>query len=175
MKKLLILLGLIIAVALSYFLFGLGKKIPLESQEALLEGLRNTSAIIFGVLGAWLALIYPETMQVLMKKHTAINSAREIRIKRLFAAVAYSAIILCLIMIMATIKPIVLSYGLSPEEKSVYSGISFSITVLLTLLQIWCLLVSVLPIEWAQQETDEIHERKDSDQRRKKLIPKVDE
>lgn len=36
-----------------------GRKVPFAEQWPMYEGLRTTAAIIFGVIGAWLAIIYP--------------------------------------------------------------------------------------------------------------------
>lgn len=44
------------------FFFYWGRAVPLVAVFDLNEGLINLSAIVFGVMGAWLAIIYPDVL-----------------------------------------------------------------------------------------------------------------
>lgn len=50
---------LLLAAALGWWL---GGAIPFEQQSHLLEGLRDSSAVVMAVLGIWLAVIFPEVL-----------------------------------------------------------------------------------------------------------------
>ena len=57
------LLFVLIAAGLSVASFHKGKKVDFETQLLLYDALRNTSGIVFAVMGAWIAIIYPEVVK----------------------------------------------------------------------------------------------------------------
>lgn len=57
-------LALIIVISLLF-----GGNIPFKEQLPIYDGLRNTSAIIFAVMGAWISLIYPNKLSSAFSKN----------------------------------------------------------------------------------------------------------
>ena len=76
MKKLIIIFSMLISVFLAYLIFRSGMSIEYAKQKVLIDDVRNISAIIFGVTGAWLALVYPKALA--SAKH--VISEKEIRL-----------------------------------------------------------------------------------------------
>ena len=58
----LIILASVIAIAVFYLLFWVGKGVCFQKQYNSFEQIRNISSIIFGVCGAWLAITYPKAV-----------------------------------------------------------------------------------------------------------------
>lgn len=55
-------LKVLLFLSVSTFFFYWGRYVSLSSVFDLNEGLINLSAIVFGVMGAWLAIIYPDVL-----------------------------------------------------------------------------------------------------------------
>ncbi|SPZ37433.1 Uncharacterised protein [Plesiomonas shigelloides] len=76
MKSKLAKLILLVATFLgSYYTVTLGMDIAYAKQVSLLSEVRNVSAIIFGVTGAWLALVYPKALASTEMALKAANDA----------------------------------------------------------------------------------------------------
>lgn len=46
-----------------YLIFMYGKNVPYSDQKDILDSLKDTASIIFAILGAWIAVIYPKELQ----------------------------------------------------------------------------------------------------------------
>jgi hypothetical protein len=87
--------------------FYYGQNVPFERQWVLYDGLRNTSAIIFGVMGAWIAIIYPEALSSIVNKANSSNTANGAReAERLLPPLVYSAVILIFVLSVGILTPI---------------------------------------------------------------------
>lgn len=65
----------LVAVGTGYYF---GKNVPFHEQWPLYEALRTTASIIFAVVGAWLAIIYPERLKFSLRGNgTAEQSKSE--------------------------------------------------------------------------------------------------
>jgi len=145
-------LVLIALACLSVLLYGFGRGIPYSEQWVLYEALRNTASIIFGVMGAWLAIVYPEALENVIKGKT--KSGSEVYSK-LLEPLIYSTIILILVLVIGIISPIAKQINFFASHASVLRGISFSILSILTILQIWSLILTLLPADMTQREISE--------------------
>src|SRR5690625_7087270 len=67
---------LFIALAVGLIIFSVifGGKVTFNEQMPIYDGLRNTSAIIFAVMGAWIALLYPGKLR--SEEHTSELQSR---------------------------------------------------------------------------------------------------
>lgn len=50
-----------------------GRNIRFSEQWPLFEALRNTAAIIFAVIGAWAAIIYPERLKIAFEENGKVE------------------------------------------------------------------------------------------------------
>ena len=94
-------ISLICIIVAGYF----GRKVPFAEQWPLYEALRTTAAIIFAVVGAWIAIKFPDRATLKINEEDGV-ALRE-GIGRYFSPVAYSTITLCIILIIGVFAPII--------------------------------------------------------------------
>jgi hypothetical protein len=136
----------------------LGRKVPFAEQWPMYEGLRTTAAIIFGVIGAWLAIIYPEHLK-LSYKPPASGAPIETGIGQLFSPVVNSTLVLGAVLVIGVIAPIAKQYPL-PLNTEVYRGVSYGVLVALTLFQLWTVLLTLVPANTIKSFVDHEDEAK---------------
>jgi len=168
-----ILLALIFIIGLACYIFG--QSIPMEEQTPLFEGLRNTSAIIFGVMGAWIAILHPDSLKHIFSKNGEnISIEDKNTIKLLLSPILTSTCILSIVLVV----PLFIVAGKTLpnlfQYKDVFRGISFTLLGYLTLLQLWTLILSLIPGEilkrniQKQEVKDEVKDRMFSETRKKR-------
>lgn len=140
-KIILFLLFLILSPLLWFF----GENIPFEDQIGIFDSLKSSASIIFAILGAWLAVIYPKNLKLIFK--TA--DQQEIENTLIFKKLIWGLIIITssLMMMIISLPIIVLMKNiyLFQEYKSEMLR-AFSIYILaLTIVQIYALLVTLVP------------------------------
>jgi hypothetical protein len=124
----------------------------------MFEGLRTTAAIIFGVIGAWLAIIYPERLKLSFKPRKD-GAPSETGIGQLFSPVVNSTLILGAILLIGLIAPIAKKYPL-PLSVEWCRGISYGVLVALTLFQLWTVLLTLVPANTIKTFVDQEDEGK---------------
>ncbi len=69
----------LVALALALFAIGVwkGENVPLSQQQSILGSLQTAGAVVFGIVGAWVAIIYPKTYDWTLSKSLEIAKARE--------------------------------------------------------------------------------------------------
>ena len=122
-----------------------GHLVPFSEQWPLYEALRTTAAIIFAVVGAWFAIIYPERMKGVFNKNPSPLNNLSNGMEKLFSPVFHSTIILCIILVLGVIAPVLKRIDFLLEWKDMLRSASFSLLVLLTLWQVWTVLVTLIP------------------------------
>lgn len=125
-------------VVLSY---AKGKNIEFQAQWPLYEALRNTSGIVFAVMGAWIAIVYPDSL----KNASSPDSTEKDDIFYMLQAMLISALILSSVLLVGIAAPLIKQY----EFLSIYSqflrGISYALLSMMTMAQLWTLLITILP------------------------------
>lgn len=131
----------------------LGRQIPFVEQWPLFEALRTTASIIFAVIGAWFAIIYPERLKISFKggKEKKDNS---LGIHKLFTPIVHSTIILSIILLIGVVAPIVKRLDFCYEYLPYFRGISYSILVFLTLWQLVTVIYSLVPADLIKRNVD---------------------
>src|SRR5690606_35030092 len=92
----------------------LGREVPFSQQWPLYEALRTTAAIIFAVVGSWLAIIYPDRLKYAARSNIPTANKGSDGIGRFFTPIAHSTAILCIILIIGIVAPLARS-----EERRV--------------------------------------------------------
>lgn len=133
-------LVLILVPAAAWF----GRIVPFAEQWPMFEALRATAAIIFAVIGAWMAIIYPERLKLSLRDPTQADNGSTTGLGKLFTPVANSTAILCIILVLGATAPVLRRYSL-PCDVSVLRGGSYALLVILTLWQIWTVVLSLVP------------------------------
>lgn len=113
----------------------IGGSVELSSQRDFLETLRSVAAIVFGVTGAWIALIYPQAQQELLRDKTESGDM----LLRLLAPLGYSTAVLGLTLAFDLVL-------LVSGSSELLRRASFFLIVAMALLELWALAFTLGPI-----------------------------
>jgi hypothetical protein len=145
------------------FFFSYGQNIPFERQWILYDGLRNTSAIIFGVMGAWIALIYPNALSSLVNNTDESKNSHAVRsTERLLAPLVYSAVILAVVLLVGIAAPILKQISFFSSNYKAVRGISYALLSSLTICQLWTVALTLLPVDLAKRKFNRLQSHKGS-------------
>src|SRR5690554_880017 len=146
----------------------LGGKIPFNEQMPIYDGLRNTSAIIFAVMGAWIALLYPGKLSQAFGKKPYKEKADDIeQINRLFRPMIYSTIILMVVIGVSFAVPLAKQIDYLHQYKEIFRAVSFGAIASLTLLQFWSIILTLVPGDTIKDDLDDIRSREEMLERMK--------
>ena len=124
----------------------------------MFEALRTTAAIIFAVIGAWMAIIYPERLKLSFRPVAKDPRGAEPAPSgwgQLFSPVVHSTLILSMVLIIGVLIPI-LRHAQIPFSIPVtcYRGTLYAALVALTLWQLWTVLLTLVPAERVKASLD---------------------
>lgn len=137
------IIGIIIALFLIFSAY-FGQNVPFASQWPLFEALRTTASIIFAVVGAWFAIIYPERLKKSFKGGGTDSDANGRGITRLFTPIVHSTAILASVLIIGVAAPLLKQLTFVVEHKEFFRGVSYFVLVCLTLWQLLTVLYSLI-------------------------------
>lgn len=125
-----------------------GAPVALKDQWPLFEALRTTTSITFGVMGALLALVYPDAVKNALRggPNTQDNDGG---LNRLITPCGHSAILL---VVLVTLAPVLAWLGtfdlkLNPVEVTAFQQFSFSLLCVLSYWQVLILLMVLIPFD----------------------------
>lgn len=121
-----------------------GRFVPFAEQWPMFEALRTTAAIIFAVIGAWLAIIYPERLKLSLRRSKDKSDPKDTGLGQLFTPVVNSTSILGIILAIGIVAPIAKRYPIDIDREWV-RGFSYAVLVSLTLWQIWTVVLTLVP------------------------------
>ena len=139
--------------ALVVLAFVLGSRVPFSEQWPLYEALRTTAAIIFAVVGAWLAIVYPDRLRLSLGNGDS-NSPAGQQFSSLFTPISHSTIILCIVLIIGVLVPIVRQIPALTSHSGLLRAISFSVLTGLTLWQVWTVVLTLIPADQLKSQAD---------------------
>lgn len=135
----------ILFLSISPLLWFFGKSIPFEDQIDIFDSLKNSASIIFAILGAWLAVIYPKDLKLIFKTADQEKIENTLIFKKLIWGLIVITSSLMMMIISLPIIVLIKNIYLFQEYKSEMLR-AFSIYILaLTLIQIYALLVTLVP------------------------------
>lgn len=161
MRYVLLSLVIILGVAICAAGYYLGQNIPFAQQWPLYEALRNTAAIIFAVVGAWLAIIYPERLKISFGRRPAAAAAGNDNVGLLLTPAVHSTIILVCLLMIGILAPLVKQIPGILEYVNLMRGVSFSILALLTQWQAAIVVVTILPADLIKSNFDREQSERD--------------
>lgn len=139
-----------------------GGKISFNEQMPIYDGLRNTSAIIFAVMGAWIALLYPGKLSQAFGQKPYKEKANDIdQINKLFRPMIYSTVILMVVIGMSFAVPLAKQITYFHPHKEIFRSISFGAIAFLTLLQFWSIILTLVPGDTVKDDLDDIKSREE--------------
>jgi ABC-type nickel/cobalt efflux system permease component RcnA len=127
-----------------------GSSVPFAKQWPLYEALRATAAIIFAVVGAWLAIAYPERLRISLRKGPSPSKEKAIEssgVIGLMAPIVHSTAILGTVLIVGIIAPLIRELGFVREHVEVFRGLSYGLVTALTLWQLWTVVLTLIPAD----------------------------
>lgn len=135
---------LIFAGLAGYLGYHFGADIKLSEQWPYFEALRTTTSIVFGVMGALLALIYPEVLKPAMRDVSSLSGDGNLR--RVLLPCASSAVLLIGLVMLAPIFAWI-NVATSKEAESIAQQAMFALFCILSYWQIVILQMVLLPME----------------------------
>jgi len=144
--------------------YTLGKNVSFSSQWPLYEALRNTSAIIFAVVGAWLAIIYPEKLRYSLREESENGAQESPNFKLLLTPAVSSAVVLIIVLAVGVAAPLLKQVEIIQPHISILRGSSFALLMFLTIWQMIIVVIAILPVDFlisaeartkAQKEIDD--------------------
>lgn len=138
--------ALLIAIALVVVGAWYGRNIPFSKQWPLFEALRTTAAIIFAVVGAWLAIIYPERLKLSYRAPPKSSGKDADKSGELFTPVVNSTYILCIVLALGVTAPIIQSVGVYGNVEY-WRATSYGLLIALTLWQLWTVMLTLDPAD----------------------------
>lgn len=142
---------LLAVIGVAVYLFA--PKVPFNDQWPLYEALRTTSAIIFAVVGAWIAIAFPERLRLLSGNVEAQRGVSQ-RFRDLFEPIVHSTVTLCVILLVGIAVPIVKGMSLTSSAASNLGQASFALLVFLTLWQVWTIVLTLVPADILKSAMD---------------------
>ena len=121
-----------------------GSNVSFSQQWPLYEALRTTSAIVFGVMGAWLAIIYPGILSHVFDKKTLPDTDQQ-NVNKLLSPMYYATMILIVVLFVGVFAPILKQFSSLMKYAIFLRGLSYSILAFFTVLQLWALLLIFIP------------------------------
>jgi len=153
-RNLVSILQFVIAAAVALLFYRYGKTISVSKQMPLYDSLRTTSAIIFAVMGAWMAVIYPGILSKLFTGNEKMTEDDKDNIERLLSPLIYSSIIIAVVLLITTVAPLLHQVRLLKSNVEVVRGGSYSLLGVLTLTQLWTLLLTLIPGDYIKRNLD---------------------
>lgn len=151
----LIILKYVLVLCLAIAGYINGQHIEMVNQLPLYEGLRNTSAIIFGVMGAWLAILHPDSLKKVFSGGAQKLQEQENKtIMLLLSPIILSTTIIAVVLVLLPLVELGKTINHFQPYKEELRGISFAILVVLTLLQLWALILTLVPGDIVKKHID---------------------
>ncbi|AHB08395.1 hypothetical protein U875_09755 [Pandoraea pnomenusa 3kgm] len=159
-----VLIRLLAFVALASLGFYAGRGIELSQQWPYFEAIRTTSAIVFGVMGALLAIVYPEVVKKGFRATEQSDPANAKNLRIVVDPLAQSALLLLAVVVLGPVH----AWAVQAFAKNApyVSGLSFATLSMLTGWQVWILGLVLRPLDLLRSHTERAAIR---DQLRKRI------
>lgn len=137
-----------------------GAAIPFADQATLLRELREVSTIIFGIMGAWSAIVYPEELKRTLRATDAqaVEPTTLERFRLLMRCIVLSAAIVAVVIVIQFAAPIVGQFAWAQRHAHVLRAASFGFACALAIVQIWVVLLMLIPINEADADVRSVQE-----------------
>lgn len=139
-----------------------GSGVPIKEQLVIFEGLRTTAAIVFAVMGAWIAILYPGKLaNAFDSKPQKDRRAELLQINRLFRPMIYSTFILLVVTAIPFSAVLAKQIVFLAVYKEFMRTLSFTIAGTLVLLQLWSIILTLIPGDTVKEDLTALKTRKD--------------
>ncbi|HHY1353678.1 TPA: hypothetical protein ACV1CE_004485, partial [Salmonella enterica subsp. enterica serovar Agona] len=125
-KSKVIVWHILVVLVVTYLSYSFRLDIDFKDVEPIISILQNTSAMIFTIMGIWIAYVYPNAVLKIVQpsKVTVIFSDDDLkRVKLLVGVVISSALILLLLLVGVVVKTFVIKTYLFMQYQSAFTVI----------------------------------------------------
>lgn len=136
-----------------------GRAVPFAEQWPVYDGLRQTASIVFGITGAWAAIVYPGTLQTIVKRRGTATKEEEGSVNHLLTPLLLSMTVVALVMTAGFVAPLVRRAGLLSDYALIVRGVSFASLGLLSLIELVAVLYLLVPFDRAKSDVEELADR----------------
>jgi hypothetical protein len=142
-----------------------GPRVPISQQWPLFSELREVAAIIFGLIGVWMALLHPKAFEQVLK----FGRRADPRFARLLRPFWYAAAIVACVVTYGLVRAWMGAFlDVLWPYHSWFRAASLALLSGLVLLQLWALLLAVSPVDELRDELyDAAEAREQVDQLRR--------
>lgn len=129
-----------------YLIFTYGKNVPYSDQKDILDSLKDTASIIFAILGAWIAVIYPKNLQEkIFKAEIESEKEQEIVFEKLIYGLILITSVLILMIISLTFLNLMKNISYFIQYKEILRSLLLLYLYGISLVQCYALLVTLMP------------------------------
>lgn len=150
-EKIVFGISLTLSISAAYFV---GDKITFSEQWTLYETLRTTASIIFAVVGAWFAIVYPEKLRAPFRERNNNRTTSDSRFSTLFSPIVNSTVIICVILFIGILAPVLKQIPLFLEYKGYFRAFSFGLLCCLTFWQMWTVVITLIPADMLKRQSE---------------------
>ncbi len=143
----------------------LGRRVPWSTQKDVYSVLLQVSAIVFGVMGAWIAILYPRGLSQIFRKTGEVSEQTE-RVRKLLSAMKWATVIVVVALLMHLLAPLAKGLPLAVQWKEWLRAAGMALSVFMVAAQIWTLILSLLPVDQAEEDLERHVQNADSRSRR---------
>lgn len=140
-KVILFVLFVILLPVVIYF----GQHIPYEDQSSIFDTLRDTAAIIFAILGAWIAIIYPKDLKAIFKLNDTDSNQTTVVFEKLISSLIIVTFTLITMIFLMPVIALLKNIEFFQQYKMYLRSGLFLYIYLLTWTQIYALLSTLIP------------------------------
>lgn len=132
----------LVLLVIIYLSYSFRADIIFKDVEPLISLLQNTSAMIFTIMGIWIAYVYPNAVLKIIQpsKVTAVFSDEDLkRVRLLVGVVIMSAFILALLVIGMGSRMFIVKTYYYEQNQSLFTGVGLLSLMVLTYAQLFCI------------------------------------
>lgn len=126
-----------------------GRDIPVSVQVGVLSALFQAASIIFGILGAWLAIVYPQELQNLFKKDVNLGEVGGL-LERIFFPLRISASVVIFCILHTWLSPLFHLLPIFETYKTLVRQANFFFISFAVLATLWALIGVFHPMDSAE-------------------------
>ncbi|PST94438.1 hypothetical protein C9I86_03560 [Photobacterium sp. NCIMB 13483] len=135
---------LVIIVAVSYCF---RNEIEFKDVQNLISILQNTSAMIFTIMGLWIAYVYPQVILSVVQSSKVISifsKEDERAVKSLVGVIVVSAMIMGILVIGTSLQIFIVKTSLFISYSGVFCAVGIGSLLTLTYAQLFCIYMVVI-------------------------------
>lgn len=166
LKKLIWIIIICAILSALFVAYTFGAKITIEKQLEVYSSLKGIATVIFGVMGAWIAIVYPNALKNIFSKSYSLEQVNS-SLKKIFFPMRVATVIVILSLLQEWLAPVLYKVDYLKTNVELVRLISFFVLTILVIFLLWSLLLTLLPMEDAEQEVGALSEHLNQTEKKK--------